>query len=65
MQLMPDISMLQYGDGFRVCPTLPHHRKQERRATIKLLPDLHLGDFRYALTTAPKFAAAVLTFSPL
>jgi len=29
---MPEISMLHYGDEFRVCPTLPYHRTQLPRS---------------------------------
>ena len=40
MLFMPDISMIQYGDEFRVCPALSHYRTQECRAH-KDTPDLH------------------------
>jgi len=32
MLFMSDISLIQYDNEFRVCPTLSHYRTQERRA---------------------------------
>jgi hypothetical protein len=37
--LIPNIPILEYCYGFRICPPLCLHRTMDRRETMKVLPD--------------------------